>query len=95
MAGALTLEVMVHCADLLRNNMNKKFTPEICSDLDYEEMVADVCYENKFVAMITQEHGVDKMEIEIFPSEQTNKQTNLGNFRLMIFWKLSCLQKNV
>jgi len=53
--------------------MQNEFRIRICSDLDYEEMVADICYENKFVAMITQENGIDKMEIEIFPSEQTSK----------------------
>lgn len=46
--------------------MNRKFTVEICSDLDYEEMVADICYEDHTIATITQENGVDKMEIEIF-----------------------------
>jgi hypothetical protein len=46
--------------------MNKKFIVEICSDLDYEELVADVSYENHTIATITQENGIDNMEIKIF-----------------------------
>ena len=63
---------MEHSVALLRGNMNNKFTVEICSDLDYEEMVADISFENKRIAMITQENGVDKMEIEIFGGSSLN-----------------------
>lgn len=49
--------------------MQNKFRICICSDLDYEEMVADVCYEEDTVAMVTQEKGMDKMEIKISPPE--------------------------
>ena len=47
--------------------MKDKFRIRLCSDLDYEEMVADICYENCTVATISQEKGEDNMEIEIFP----------------------------
>jgi hypothetical protein len=54
-------------------NTDKKFTVEVCSDLDYEEMVADISYENHTLATISQENGIDNMEIEIFPhSEMTS-----------------------
>ena len=52
--------------------MNKKLTVEVCSDLDYEEMVADICYEDHTIAMITQENGINNMQIEIFTPEETN-----------------------
>lgn len=45
--------------------MNKKFAIEISSDLDYEEMIAHICYENHTVAIVTQEKGLENMEIEI------------------------------
>lgn len=45
--------------------MNKKFSILLCGDLDFEEMVADVCYENHTIATLTQENGIDRMEIEI------------------------------
>ena len=57
-------------ADLLSGNMNKKFTVQICSDLDYEEMVADIYYGDHTVAMITQEKGLENMEIEIFSPKE-------------------------
>ena len=50
--------------------MEKKFRVYLCSDLDYEEMVADICYEGRTFAMITQEKGIDKMEIEIFSAAE-------------------------
>ena len=37
--------------------MNKKFSIEMCSDLDFEGMVIDISYEK----------GIDNMEIEIRP----------------------------
>lgn len=53
--------------------MQNKFRIRICSDLDYEEMVADICYEEHTIAMIKQERGIDKMEIEIFLPEDERK----------------------
>jgi len=58
--------------------MNDKFKIRLCSDLDYEEMVADICYDNNTVAIITQENGSNNMEIDIFPPEQG-----------MLSWKFS------
>ena len=40
-----------------------KFRISICSDLDYEEMVANINYGDQAVAIITEENEVDKMEI--------------------------------
>ena len=47
--------------------MDKKFRVVLCSDLAYEEMVVDMSYENHAVVMITQEKGLENMEIEIYP----------------------------
>lgn len=49
--------------------MKNKFQLRICSDLDYEEMVADISYDDHTLAMITQENGIKKMEIEVFPPD--------------------------
>lgn len=46
--------------------MKSKFRIRICSDLDYEEMVVDICYENYKIATINQEMGIKNMQIEIF-----------------------------
>ena len=66
MEEVLIFEMTEHCEDLLRGSMNKKFTIELCSDLDFEEMVVDISYENQPIAMITQENGLENMEIEIY-----------------------------
>lgn len=73
--------------------MNKKFTVEVCSDLDYEEMVADVSYENQTIAMITQEKGIDNMEIEIFLPEKKIKSLKfpLNDFIASIVFAKKCL----
>lgn len=50
--------------------MESKFRIRVCSDVDLEEMVADICYENFTLATITQENGQEKMEIEIYPPSE-------------------------
>jgi hypothetical protein len=57
--------------------MNEKFNLEFCSDLDYEELVADIYFEQRSIAMITQEKGVDAMEIEIFSTNKSIKSWKL------------------
>lgn len=66
--------------------MLEKFRVRVCSDLDYEEMVADVVYENHILATITQENGIDNMEIEIFTPEESSKswKFSLNEFMEMI-----------
>ncbi|MEI8366368.1 MAG: hypothetical protein WCF65_08105 [Parachlamydiaceae bacterium] len=66
--------------------MPHKFRIRLCSDVDYEEMLADICYENQTVALVTQENGKDKMEIEIFfPSDQSSSwKFSLDEFALAI-----------
>lgn len=46
-------------------NMHNNFRIRICSDLDYEEMVADICFKNNTIAIVSQEKGIDNMEIKI------------------------------
>ena len=46
---------------------NKKFRVDIVGDLDYEDLIADIYYENEFVAMLKQEQGFQNLEIEIHP----------------------------
>ena len=50
--------------------INNKFRIRMCSDVDYEEMVADICYEDSTVATVNQEKGVEHMEIEIYAQDE-------------------------
>ena len=54
--------------------MNEKFSISMCSDLDYEGMVIDVCYNMKTIAMINYDKGRDNLEIEITPTNDKNKR---------------------
>ncbi|CRX39351.1 hypothetical protein [Estrella lausannensis] len=49
-------------------NRKSKFSVEISSDLVYEEMVANILFEEEEVATVSQEKGLENLEIEIFPS---------------------------
>lgn len=57
--------------------MKKKFRIRLCSDLDYEEMVADVCYMNDTLGIINQDKGVDAMEIRIYHPNDLNASWQL------------------
>lgn len=55
---------MDHSEDLYKRVfkiMKDKLKIRLCSDLDYEEMVADICYEEYTVATVTQEKGENNM----------------------------------
>lgn len=58
----------------------EKFRILICSDLDYEEMVADICYEDLTIAIITQENGIENMEIKILPIDENSCSFPLNDF---------------
>lgn len=72
---------------------NIKFTVEVCSDLDYEEMVADISYKNLTIAMITQENGIDNMEIEILvrKNEKESLKLPLDGFINSLLQAKKCL----
>ena len=52
--------------------MEDTFKLRICSDLEYEEMVVDICWNNNTVALLNREKGIDNLEIEIFPPDESN-----------------------
>lgn len=47
--------------------MNKKFSIEMCSDLDFEGMVIDISYNMETIASVNYDKGIDNIEIEIHP----------------------------
>ncbi|MGB7128287.1 MAG: hypothetical protein WBD50_04260 [Candidatus Rhabdochlamydia sp.] len=53
--------------------INKKFRITLCSDLDFEGMVIDVCFDNQPVAILNYEKGIDNIEIQIL-SQNTDSQ---------------------
>lgn len=75
--------------------MKDGFRIRLCSDVNFEEMVADICYEDNTIGTITQENGVDKMEIEIFPPVEGTGSWNfiLDDFLEAINSAKECLRK--
>ncbi len=51
--------------------MESKFKIIMSSDIDYDELCAEIYYENQFVAIINQEKGLENLEIEIYPPQET------------------------
>jgi hypothetical protein len=72
--------------------MNNNFRIRICSDLDYEEMVADICFKNNTIAIVSQEKGIDNMEIEILiTNDALNRKFPLDEFIEVVAMAKKCL----
>lgn len=54
------------------------FEYSIASDIDFEDLIADIRFENNLVALLTQEEGFQNLRIRIYPP----KNTELWDFRL-------------
>lgn len=50
----------------------KNFQIVIFGDLEYERLVAEIYFKDEIVALLTQEHGYENLEIEIYPPENQN-----------------------
>jgi hypothetical protein len=44
---------------------NKGFCLKLCSDLDFEGMVVDICFDDQPIASVNYDKGIDSIEIEI------------------------------
>lgn len=61
--------------------MKDGFKILIASDTDYEKVFAEIYYNEKFVALISQEQGVDRMKVE-FPRSDMNESMVLREIDL-------------
>jgi hypothetical protein len=48
-------------------NKNNAFSIEVSSDLDYEDIVANILYREETFAILSQDKGLDNLEIKILP----------------------------
>lgn len=54
--------------------MNKQFSIDLISDLDFEGMVVEISFDNQLIAKLNYDKGIDNLEIElILHDEQINK----------------------
>lgn len=58
--------------------MNEKFRTDIVGDLDYEDLIADIYFEDQILAVLTQEEGFENIRIRIYPP----KDKEFWDFRL-------------
>lgn len=51
--------------------MNSKFKVIISSDDNYNDLCSEIYFEDQFVAILSQEHGFENLQIEIHPPENS------------------------
>ena len=49
--------------------LHEKFRTDIVGDLDYEELIADIYFQDKILAVLTQENGFQNLRIKIYPPQ--------------------------
>ena len=49
-------------------NIDTQFSIEISSNLDYENMTTNILYQEKTVAILSEEEGLENLKIEILPT---------------------------
>ncbi|MCA9451428.1 MAG: hypothetical protein WBO24_08160 [Nitrospirales bacterium] len=58
----------------------------LSSDCDYEKLVAEIYYDGKFIALLNQDEGPEKLKIE-FPGKEVQEEMVWRKIDLDIFTK--------
>lgn len=58
----------------------------LSSDSNYEELTAEIFYEEKFIALLNQDEGLDSIKIE-FPGPDVQENAVLRKIDLAVFEK--------
>jgi len=66
------------------------FEYNVASDIDFEDLIADIGFETKLVALLTQEEGFNNMRIRIYPP----KDKEFWDFKLDEFEDIIYRAKN-
>jgi hypothetical protein len=66
--------------------MSGKLTIQICSDVDYKKLVAEIYSDERFVALLSQDDGVDHLKIE-FPEAHNALRA------VQLEWLLDAIEK--
>lgn len=67
--------------------MDSKFKIIMSSDIEYDDLCAEIYFEEQFVGIITQEEGFENLKIEIHPPQNTK----FWNFK---FSEFECMLKS-
>lgn len=66
--------------------MEKKLRVQVCSDVDYDNLIAEIYCDEKFVALISQEEGVSNLKVEL-PGPNQNEAAVIRKVDLDWFQK--------
>ena len=65
--------------------MEDEFTIDICSDVDYEDLIAEINYQGEFLALVSQESGYEFLDLAIHPRKSSEPwQFKLKDFEAAI-----------
>lgn len=53
-------------------NVSKRFCIKLCSDVDFEGMVLDICFDDQPIAMVNYDKGINKIEIEVLSKRESS-----------------------
>jgi len=54
-------------------SISKDFRISVGDDQEHEDLTAEIYYQDRFVAMLTQEKGYTNIEIELYPPPEDEK----------------------
>lgn len=52
--------------------INEKFRTDIVGDLEHEDPIADIYFEDQILAVLTQENGFQNLRINIYPPKNND-----------------------
>lgn len=64
--------------------IHEKFRTDIVGDLDYEELIADIYFQDIILAVITQENGFQHLRIKIYPPHNQERDFSFDEFETVI-----------
>ena len=59
---------------------NKGFFLKLCSDLDFEGMIVDICFDDQRIASVNYDKGIDNIEVAMLTQESSRHVFNLSDF---------------
>jgi hypothetical protein len=74
------------------NDSNINVEILLSSDLNYEELTAEIFFDGEFIALLNQDAGIDNLKIE-FPAPEAGETTVLRKMDLSIFEEALILAK--
>lgn len=60
--------------------MNNSYKVIVCSDVNYEELIAEIYIDDNFIALLSQEEGDTKTKIEFFSNGVEKLSVDLNIF---------------